>query len=212
MEKGIKNVIFDFGGVLVDLDKQATLKAFRALGFDAEAFVGTYGQSGLFGDQERGVISTDEFCAEVARLSVSFGAGGQAVAAPTPDAICDAWNQMLVRIPPRRLQALLALRGRYRLFLLSNTNEIHWQYAQATGFSWQGHRAEDFFERIFLSYELHLLKPDEAIFSHVLTEAGIRAEETLFIDDSAENCAAASCLGIQTFTPAEADDWLPLFL
>ncbi len=212
MKKGIKNVIFDFGGVLVDLDKQATLKAFRALGFDAEAFVGTYGQSGLFGDQERGVISTDEFCDEVARLSVGFCADGQMVETPTPEAICSAWNKMLVRIPPRRLQALLALRDRYRLFLLSNTNEIHWQHSLATGFSWEGHRAEDFFERIFLSYELHLLKPDEAIFRHVLTAAEICAEETLFIDDSAENCAVAASLGIHTFTPAEGDDWLPLFL
>ena len=213
MEQTVRNIIFDFGGVLVDLDKQRTLEAMRALGFEADEYVGTYGQKGPFAGLEIGETSPDDFYREVARLVVASKDGGP-VGGLTPERIREAWNLMLVRIPPRRLQALLRLRGRYRLFLLSNTNVIHWEHT-LTGpdfFGWQGHRADDFFERIFLSYEMHLAKPGEEIFRRAMAEAGLLPAETLFIDDSAANCATAGRLGLNTFCPVEADDWMPLFL
>lgn len=214
MNPSIKNLIFDFGGVIVDLGKPRTLEAFRALGFDADAFIGTYGQGGPFAGLESGDTTPDDFYAEIARLATPFGTGASPAGALTPERIRAAWNLMLVCIPPRRLQALLRLRRRYHLFLLSNTNVIHWEHSAAGDafFGWQGHRPEDFFEHIFLSFELHLLKPGEAIFRRVIDVAGLQPAETLFIDDSAANCAAAERLGLNTFCPKEADDWMPLFL
>lgn len=213
MNENIKNIIFDFGGVLVDLSKERTVEAFRALGFDAGTFIGTYGQGGPFASLEKGESTPEAFYAEIARLSTPFGTSPVA-GVLTPERIRAAWNLMLVGIPPRRLQALLRLRRRYRLFLLSNTNRIHWELSEkgSAYFAWQGHRPEDFFEHIFLSCDLHLLKPGEAIFRRVLNEAGLCPSETLFIDDSAENCAAAARLGLSVFCPKEADDWMPLFL
>jgi len=212
MDKQIRNIVFDFGGVIVDLGKERTLESFGALGVDVSGFVGTYGQGGPFAGLETGETAPDVFCREVARLAVA--PGGQTEAPLSSERICEAWNRMLVRIPPRRLEALLRLRERYRLFLLSNTNSIHWDYAAAGEdfFGWNGHSPEDFFERIFLSYELHLLKPGEAIFRRLLDEAGLCPVETLFIDDSTANCAAAERLGLRVFCPKEADDWMPLFM
>ncbi len=207
----IKNIIFDFGGVIVDLDKAATVNAFRSLGFDAEAFVGTYGQGGPFAGLEIGKITSEQFYAEIARLSGGFARGASAQDALTPESIRAAWNKMLVGIPPQRLQKILSLRERYRVFLLSNTNVIHWDFSCDTLFSWQGHRPEDFFEHIYLSYEMHLLKPDEAIFHTVLECSGLRAEETIFIDDSKDNCRSAEGVGLHTFCPAYPDDWMNLF-
>lgn len=213
MEHTIRNIIFDFGGVIVDLDKQRSLDALRASGVDAGAFIGTYTQDGPFAGLEVGETAPDDFYREIARLAGASAACDSADAL-SPARIREAWNLMLVRIPPRRLQALLRLRERYRLFLLSNTNVIHWEHSVAgeAFFGWQGHRPEDFFERIFLSYELHLVKPGEAIFRRVLEETGLMPAETLFIDDSAANCATAERLGLHAFCPAEADDWMPLFL
>ena len=91
-----------------------------------------------------------------------------------------------------RLKRLEELKHHSRLFLLSNTNEIHWEYARRW---WQ---PEDYFEKIFLSYEMHQVKPDKEIFLQMLEEGGMKAEETLFIDDSKRNCEAAAALGLQT--------------
>lgn len=207
----IKNIIFDFGGVIVDLDKSATVNAFRSLGFDAEAFVGTYGQSGPFAGLEIGNITPEQFYAEIARLSSDYVRKASVQETLTPASIRAAWNKMLVGIPSHRLQKILSLRKQYQVFLLSNTNVIHWDYSCDTLFSWQGHRPEDFFEHIYLSYEMHLLKPDEAIFRTVLERSGLHAEETLFIDDSKENCRSAEGVGLQTFCPNRPDDWMNLF-
>ena len=148
---------------------------------------------------ESGRSSVAEFCAEVRRKSPCCRAS---------DAdICAAWASLLTGIPARRIEALLRLRQQYRLFLLSNTNEIHWQKAVDCFFPYQGFGVEDYFERIFLSYRMHLVKPDHKIFTTMLHDAGIVAAETLFIDDSPANCAAARDLGIQVLLSPAGDDW-----
>ena len=177
--KGIRNLIVDFGGVLIDLDRQRCIENFSRLGVpDAE-----------FRDAIRGRMEN-----------------------PATDADIDAaWNSFLVGIPVYKLDLLLKLRERYVVYLLSNTNDIHWRWSCEHAFRYRAFRAEDFFEKIFLSYEMKLSKPDVAIYRKVLDETGINPEETLFIDDSAANCRAAETLGISTYTPKVGEDWSHLF-
>ena len=195
MNEKIRNVIFDFGGVIVDLSIQATVEAFRQLGADTEGFLGRYGQQGLFRELELGEISPDEFCQQL-------------LPNVPKEQVCEAWNRMLVRIPLRRLQALDALRRRYHISLLSNTNDIHWDFSLKEQFLPQGYNPVELFEHVFLSQRLHLAKPGKEIFEEVLRQSGYKAEETLFIDDSEANCKAFAKLGVQTFTPRHADEWL----
>lgn len=205
MDRKIRNLIFDFGGVLVDLDKQQTIKSFSELGIDVKEHIHDYVQGGPFALLESGAATPLEFLDTLRQMS-------SAKEKPTDEQIAEAWNRMLVRIPERRLRALKQLREHYRIFLLSNTNLIHWEYSAQHLFTVQGGCAEDYFDHIYLSCDLKLLKPGKEIFQEVLRREHIVASETLFIDDSAANCAAASALGIQTYCPAEADDWLPLFI
>lgn len=196
----IKNVVFDFGGVVVDLDKGAAVEGMEGLGFvSAGSYVDNSRQAGFFAALERGDIGPVEFAGRVRKE-------GGIVA---DDAlIFSAWNRMLAGIPERRLQRIAALRGEVRTFMLSNTNVIHWDYACDVLLRDGGLRMEDCFERIFLSYEMHLRKPEAEIFRKMLDLSGLSAGETLFIDDSAENCAAARCLGLHVFRSVRPDDWV----
>lgn len=200
--KPIKNLILDFGGVLIDLDRRRCVDNFRKLGLaDAESMLGLYGQQDFFRNYEKGLISSAEF-RDTVRSRI-----GHAVSDADIDA---AWNSFLISIPAYKLELLLQLRKRCSLNLLSNTNDIHWQWSCVHAFPYKGYRVEDYFEHIWLSYKMQLAKPDVAIFRRVLDEGGFQAEETFFIDDSAENCQAARSLGIATYTPAPGEDWSPV--
>ena len=136
----------------------------------------------------------------------------RAIGKPVSDEAIDAaWNSFLDGIPAYKLAFLLDLRKRYRLYLLSNTNAIHWEYACTHEFNKEGHRVEDYFDRIFLSYRMKMIKPDAGIFQAVLQETGILPAETLFIDDAEANCRTAQSLGIRTYTPQAHEDWRHLF-
>ncbi len=199
--KHIKNVVFDFGGVLVDLDKQRCTDAFRRIGAEAVSkYVDECRTEDFFHDLEIGRISVAEFCAAVRKHSPECIA--------SDESICNTWNMLLTGIPKRRLQKLLMLKDRFRLFVLSNTNPIHWQKAVADFFPFNGHTIDDYFEQVYLSYEMRMAKPDSTIFRKVLIDAGLTAEETLFIDDSPVNCAAASEVGINARLVASGDQWL----
>ena len=202
IDSKIKNIIFVFGGILVNLDKEATLKAFRSLGYDADAYIGTYMQKGPFAPLESGLITEEDFVAEVQKQ-----ASGEV---PAADRICQAWNEMLTGIPESRLRRLIGLKARYRLFMLSNTNIIHWKFSKPF-FALDGRNPEDYFEKIYLSYECHLVKPDKAFFQKVLDDNALIPDETLFIDDSVENCRVAAELGIHVFCSRQSDDWQHLF-
>lgn len=201
--KGIRNLIVDFGGVLIDLDRQRCIENFSRLGVpDTEAMLDVCHQQGIFLQYEKGTISSAEFRDAIRGRMEN----------PATDADIDAaWNSFLVGIPVYKLDLLLKLRERYVVYLLSNTNDIHWRWSCEHAFRYRAFRAEDFFEKIFLSYEMKLSKPDVAIYRKVLDETGINPEETLFIDDSAANCRAAETLGISTYTPKAGEDWSHLF-
>lgn len=201
--KGIKNLIVDFGGVLIDLDRQRCIEKFKSLGLpDVEAMLNIYHQQDFFLKYEKGLISSAEFRDTIRRK----------IGKPVTDVqIDDAWNSFLAGIPVSKLNLLLKLRKHYVVYLLSNTNEIHWQWSCKHAFPYRGFRVEDYFEHIYLSYEMKMAKPDVGIFQKVLDETGILPPETLFIDDSEANCRAAEALGISTYTPQVHEDWSHLF-
>lgn len=201
--KGIKNLIIDFGGVLIDLDRQRCIENFKRLGLpDVEVVLDIYHQQDFFQKYEKGLITSAEF-RDVIR---------EKIGKPVTDAqIDDAWNSFLVSIPAAKLDLLLNLRKDYVVYLLSNTNEIHWQWSCQHAFPYKTFRVENYFEHIYLSYEMNMAKPDAEIFQKVLDDTGIIPAETLFIDDSAANCRAAEALGITTYTPQAGEDWSHLF-
>lgn len=201
--ENIKNIIFDLGGVLVGLDGQRSIDAFDRLGCQrVSQYIVEHRTEDLFYRIELGLISTHEFCEEVREMTQTTATDEQMVA---------AWNALLTPLSERRAARLLQLhRKGYRIFLLSNTNDMHWQHCAHVLFPEEVLQA---FSQVFLSYEMQLAKPDCRIFEEVLRQAGIRADETLFIDDNQENVATAQTLGIVAFHNKSIDQWtevLPL--
>ena len=191
MEKDIENIVFDFGGVLIDLDFNRILDAFRKIGFDdIDNQLQAYEREGIFQKFELGEITANDF-----RIAVREKSN---ISLTDSDIDC-LWNLMLVEIPSEKLDFILNLRNNYNVYLLSNTNSIHWNYACKKAFNYKGFGVKDFFIKTFLSYEMHLAKPDKEIYEKMLSDAMLIPEKTLFIDDSEANCNIAKQLGIQTY-------------
>ena len=198
-----KNIIFDLGNVLVKLNPEGCIGAFKAIGMGE--LVDTNPQSEgmkLMSKLGVGMITTEEFCEAARKLT------GTDV---TNEEIIDAANKMLVEIPDYKKERLLQLKkAGYRLFLLSNTIDVHWDYCVEHLFPYLNHGVEDYFEYCFLSQRMHLAKPNARIYEEVIRQANIHPDETLFIDDLKENCEAAEKLGIHTFQNVKFNDWLAL--
>lgn len=198
----IKNLIFDLGVVLVDLDRERCIQAFRELGItDVEKMISVAGHDGIFGQYELGAISTSEFYEYIRTLS------GCKL---TDEQIRSAWLSMLGKLPATKLKKLLELQNDYRVFLLSNTNELHWDWCADRLLRYEAFTADDLFEKQWLSYQIHLCKPDSSIFEYVLNDAELNPEETFFVDDAAANCITANKLGIRTYQPEPLEDWTPI--
>lgn len=197
---GIRNVVFDLGGVIVGLDSQRCIDAFLGIGADAIAhYVEHHLTEDLFLGVELGTMTTHEFCDEVR----------QRTHCTAPDErIVWAWNQLLDPIDAAKVERIASLGRSHRVFLLSNTNEMHWLHCARHLFPEAGAQPDALFEQTFLSYKLQLAKPDAAIFQTVLQRADLAPAETLFIDDNADNCAAAHSLGIHTLHEQSGTDWL----
>ena len=192
MIKGIRHIIFDLGGVLLNLDYSATEKAFQALGIERfHEHFSQLQQNNLFDDLETGRITKPDFIHAMQSVAPE--------AALTEAQIITAWNAMLLDFPIRRLQILQQLRLYYDLFLLSNTNEIHEEAFNAT--LQQTHSIPAlgaFFDRIYFSHRVGIRKPDKEVFQLILDENELKPEHTLFIDDSPQHIETAKSLGIQT--------------
>ena len=203
MDKNIKNVVFDLGGVLLNLDLQRTIDAFKEAGFvDVEKQIRAFNHQGIFQLFEAGGITAEEF-----RNAIR-----ENIQAPlTDEEIDDYWSRMLLDIPCEKLKLILELREKYMVYLLSNTNPIHWNHVCKHAFNYHSFRVEDYFEETYLSYEMHDAKPNKSIFEKMLSEANLLPEETLFIDDSEANCQAAASLGIQVHHYRIGDDLKEIF-
>ena len=203
MDKKIRNIVFDLGGVLVDLDFKAAINGLQEAGFaNVKEQLLAFDRGGIFQKFEVGEITADEFRTAIRENST---------VTLTDEEVDALWNAMLLEIPREKLELILHLRGKYMVYLLSNTNSIHWDYVCKNAFNYRGFRVEDYFEETFLSYEMHLAKPDKAIFEKVLSNANLLAEETLFIDDSEANCKAAQEVGIHAHHYHVGDDLSKIF-
>lgn len=203
MQSNIKNLIIDLGVVLIDLNRPRCVEAFKKLGVEnIEAMIDVCHHDEMFEQFEKGDITPKEFRDKIRMLSTKELTDAQ---------IDGAWNSFLETIPAYKLDSLLELRQHYMVYLLSNTNIIHWQWICKKDFAYKGFRAKDFFEDMFLSFEMHQVKPNEDIFRALIQKTGVKPEESFFIDDSVDNCRVANELGIATYTPGAKEDWRHLF-
>ncbi|OSZ82895.1 hypothetical protein CAP35_06435 [Chitinophagaceae bacterium IBVUCB1] len=190
MIEGIKHIIFDLGGVLLNIDYKLTEEAFTRLGItDFPQRYSQLRQTSLFDDFETGKIETDEFITKMqAMTGVSI----------TPQQVTDAWNAMLLNFPLRRLQILQQLRPYYDLLLLSNTNALH--EAAFNDILNREHGMPSlgvFFDKVYLSHRIGMRKPHPEVFEKILAENGLKAADTLFIDDSPQHIEGAKSVGIR---------------
>ena len=189
--KNYKNILFDFGGVLYDIDYHLTINAFKDLGF--HHFENMFSQtkiSSFFADFERGQITDEEFYDILINESA---------ASIEKEDIKNAWNKMLLSYRLESLQYLKTLQDKYPLYLLSNTNSIHYNDFTAVLENIEGaNPLSSYFTKAWYSHEIGFRKPDLSCYEFILEDAGIIAEETLFIDDTIANLEAAEKLGFQT--------------
>lgn len=185
----IKNIIFDLGGVIINLDTAKTISEFNKLSkLPFEAIYTQLQQSTVFDLFDKGLISESDFFEELKKATQSTASKSE---------LKQAWNAMLLDFPGHRLDLLKKIKSRYRLFLLSNTNETHVTEFEKTLL--ETHRYENlepFFEKVYYSCRMQMRKPDVEIFDFVLTENGLNASETLFIDDSPQHVLGALKTGI----------------
>jgi putative hydrolase of the HAD superfamily len=190
-DRSIKNLIFDLGGVILDLSVDKTLQSFSTIsGIDTNLVKQLFVNSPGFESYEKGEISDFEFRDFVRKL----------YKIEVEDEVLDTcWNAMLINIPLEKLQLLETLKKSYNVFLLSNTNDIHVHYINNTLLPRVTQKSlEDFFHRAYYSHTMKKRKPDAEIFKQVLEEENLNSTETLFLDDNQGNIDGASKLGIKT--------------
>jgi putative hydrolase of the HAD superfamily len=196
----IKNIIFDMGGVLVDVHRERAIRKFRETGVsDADQLIDSCHHKGLFLDIENGDIDAEDFC------RLLSGHAGKNI---SPHDIKQAWRSIVSDPPAYKLEYLTELRKNYRLLMLSNNNPILMDSWAFTGnFSPAGRPVTDYFDKLYLSYRMKCTKPDALIFEKMIRDSGILPAESLFIDDGAHNIETARKLGFQTYLALNGSDW-----
>jgi glucose-1-phosphatase len=188
--KGIKNIIFDYGGVIINIDLQLSIAAFKKLGFsNVEEILFQLNSSKLLLMMEKGQISPEGFYQEIRKSS------GLTL---SDKEIETAWNTLLLDMPAKRIRLLEKLKIHHRIFLLSNTNKIHFhhfakQLKDKFGYS----NFDELFEKAWFSFDLNMNKPNPEIFQYALNDARLIPDETLFIDDTKINTDAALKVGMK---------------
>jgi putative hydrolase of the HAD superfamily len=198
-KKKIKHIIFDLGGVIVNLDTQRTIDKFAGLSGKSVHEIADYAVNHqLFQDYEKGLIGNASFRRDLKRL----------LATEHDNSILDiAWNAMIIDVPKERLEWLRHLKQHYRVTILSNTNDIHISYLH--DLLKEHHGLDDFstlVHRVYYSHDVKMRKPDFEIYQHVLDNESYLPEETLFLDDNEQNIKEASVLGIRTIRVLNPQD------
>ena len=211
MLKGKKVLIFDLGGVVIDLHVDRTFAGMASLGVPAamlaerECLLNTNMMS-----YDRGDITTDcmfgyikSFIPDVAR---------EAYGERLDSEVQRVWNLMLGDVPVEKLECLERLRAQgFRVVMLSNTNEGHWPQIEHLFVEACGKLPSQCFDALYLSYLMRLRKPEPGIFRTLLDSEGVTASECIFFDDSAENCAAARAMGIDAVLMERNASWDSIF-
>lgn len=203
MKDGIKNLIFDFGNVLIDLDIERTFISLRHFVGDdyAQKLQTAYPNGDVFIDFEIGKISENTFLETLRSIAHTPLSMRQ---------VKEAWNAMLLTIKPERFEMLLHLRTKYRVFLLSNTNETHLDFVDGylrTVYGFDiAHFDKTYFDKAYYSHIIGLRKPNDDIFEFALQDAGLIASESLFIDDVAANTEGAKRVGMKVYQHRIGDE------
>lgn len=190
--KGIRNVVLDLGGVILELDVNRSIELLSVLGLQEEENLDIiFSKYPFFLKFETGRISPDEF---IDALAAQLGDH------TLKEKIIEAWNAMILGFQPDTIKLLTQLREKYRLFLLSNTNAIHEVYYNDILHMKHGiPNLTDIFEKVYYSHDVNMRKPDHEIFQHVLADSRLNARETLYIDDTEVHVKAAMDLGVHAY-------------
>ena len=207
----VKNIIFDFGGVVIHLQPEEAMRRFETLGItDARQQMNIFGQTGIFGQVEKGEITTDEFCRLLALEAQQKG--GKFVGVDNPSYSYEeahwAWMGYVKAVPRKNLDALLRLQQHYRLYLLSNLNPFLQQWAESDAFSGDGHGLRHYIPYLYYSFQLRDYKPAPSMFHRMMDAAGLRAEECVFVDDSPRNIEGCQDVGMRGLLVGKDEDWI----
>jgi len=187
------------GGVIVDLYRDRATRNFKAIGVgDADELISDYRHKGIFIDFENGNINTREFCRLLCKHT--------GIDIPRED-IEDAWRSIIEPPPEYKLDYLQELSKSFKVFMLSNNNPIIMDWACAPGFTESGYSLSDYFDKLYLSYQMKCTKPDLKIFKMMIEDSGINPSESLFVDDSQRNIEAAKECGLQVCLVKNGSDW-----
>ena len=202
--KGVKNIVFDLGGVILTLDRNEAVRRFKSKGLaNAEELLDPYHQKGIFLELEEGKLTTEEFYDAVRREAGIF---------ISDEDIDWGWMGFLKETPAYKLQMLEDLKARgYQLFLLSNTNPIIMKWALSSDFSGDGKSLSYYFNKLYLSYQMKEVKPHSKIFKDMIDDSGMIPSETLFIDDGKANVEMGAEFGFKTFQPENGEDFRGVF-
>lgn len=195
----IKNIIFDFGGVIADISRKKAVQAFIEIGLkDAETRLDKYHQTGIFQELEEGKLNADEFREELGKLC------GKKL---TAEETLQAWLGFFTEVDVRKLDYIIELRKSYHIYILSNTNPFVMSWACSPQFSSQGKSLVEYCDKLYLSYHIGHTKPDSEIFDFMLKDSKMIPSETMFVDDGSSNINIGKELGFHTFQPQNGSDW-----
>ena len=200
MNKLRKHVVFDLGGVVFRLDRANAIRRFKEIGAShVEEFLDDYAQRGIFGNLEAGMISAEEFRDQLSNIECKQF---------TMQELEYAWTGYAAQLFQHNFDALLRLRREgFPVALLSNTNPFMMHWARSNQFDGNGNSLDYYFDRLYLSYEMHMMKPSPEIFKAMIAGEQTTPDNILFIDDGKSNCEAAAELGINTLNPENGSDW-----
>jgi len=200
--KNIKAIIFDLGGVILNINYQNTVDRFTKLGIkNINTFYSKKAQSNIFNKIETGKISEKEFLLRIQKKTNNV----------TIKQIKEAWNSMLLNLPENRITLLKKLKQKYSIFLLSNINTIHIsKFKQILG-NKKYHEFYNLFDKVYFSHKIGFRKPDQKAFQLILDKNKLTNSNILFIDDSPQHIEGAKKLGIKTHLLKENEEITTLF-
>ena len=192
MSTKIKNIIFDLGGVILDIDENIVYQELEKLGINISELSHSKEFMEILSKFDVGVYTAPTFRKKAKALL--------GLEKMTDQKFDSLWNAMLLDIPRERIAAIEQVKKHYKIFLMSNTNEIHYDlYIRDLQLRFGYSEFDELFHKSYFSFDIHLEKPDPRFFELILDHEHLLPEETLFIDDTAANIKAAKALGIHTY-------------